>query len=233
PPVGGGGGFAVGEDPVPGRLGHAAVVNEGALAGEGEADDPVDEDGVGPADDLVERAQAGVPWRGHGEPGIRGQVGVAGDHADHLRLLRDGLERDPEVAPGRGGADIDGGHGAHDLEVGGAGGPHASRTAVLDPQVVRADASGGGHHQQWAVGAAGGELVPGGGEVRGDLGPAAVGAEYRGGVGVEVERQGDGGAVDGDLAAPAGGARVDPVIRVAFPGLGLREGAGGLGALHR
>src|SRR5699024_4945360 len=199
PPVGGGGGFAVGEDPVPGRLGHAAVVNEGALAGEGEADDPVDEDGVGPADDLVERAQAGVPWRGHGGPGIRGQVGVAGDHADHLRLLRDGLERDPEVAPGRGGADIDGGHGAHDLEVGGAGGPHASRTAVLDPQVVRADASGGGHHQQWAVGAAGGELIPGGGEVRGDLGPAAVGAEYRGGVGVEVERQGDGGAVDGDL----------------------------------
>src|SRR5699024_6965441 len=156
-----------------------------------------------------------------------------GGQAVRLRRVRDGLERDPEVAPGRGGADIDGGHGAHDLEVGGAGGPHASRTAVLDPQVVRADASGGGHHQQWAVGAAGGELIPGGGEVRGDLGPAAVGAEYRGGVGVEVERQGDGGAVDGDLAAPAGGARVDPVIRVAFPGLGLREGAGGLGALHR
>ena len=69
----------VGEDAPLGLFGDAVAVVEGALAGEGEADGPVDEDGVGGANHLVEGVELGDAWWGDGDPLVRGEGGVVDD----------------------------------------------------------------------------------------------------------------------------------------------------------
>src|SRR6478672_11372800 len=63
---------AVGQDPPLGHLGDAVLVAERTLAWERQADQPVEEHGVGRPDDLLQRAQHGDARRGDGDPMLRG-----------------------------------------------------------------------------------------------------------------------------------------------------------------